>query len=334
MMNPKALVKGDYISIVSPSSEIQSFPRRIQRGLDSLQACGYQPVLSANALAKKGHDAGSPESRAIDLMTAFTTPSISAIMGSTGGYTSNSVLKHLDYDEISRNPKIIVGFSDITALLLGIYAKTGMPVFHGPTLLPSFGDAAGVHVSTATAFINAVSGLNNINLIVQFDEYSESSLHWDKEDDVPRSFSPDSGPVTIIEGDAEGVLLGGNLDTLLSIISTEYCPSFRDSILFLEEAGGTVSKTLRNLKTLEYHGTFNQIKGLIYGRTYNYNDNNSPNSNLHYYLTELGKAYNIPLIANIPLGHTEPKLTLPIGSTVRLDTTQQTLICAQPFLSL
>ena len=319
MIKPEALKKGDKICIVSPSSEVNSFPRRLQRAMNSLKDQGFKVVLSENALNTKGKEAGSPEERASDLMQAFQDPSVKCIMASTGGFSSNTVLEHLDYDVIKENPKIVVGFSDITALLNAIHHKTGLVTFHGPSLLPSFGDAAGVHKDTMSSFLDVIGNTSRNELKVNdFSLFSEVGLIWDEEDDEPQGYEDSSGLVWLSEGEAQGRLLGGNLDTLLGVLSSSYCPNFSDSILLLEEAGGTVAKTVRNLKSLELAGVFDSACAVVYARPFQYDDNEFSNG-LTSLLKELGNKFDIPVLFNVPFGHTEPKMTLPIGVYAKLN---------------
>lgn len=320
MIKAKCIRSHSTIGIVTPSSEIASFLRRRERGIKSLERFGFKAVLLENALKKKGCDAGTAMERASDIINAFKNKEISAIMASTGGYTSNTVLEHLDFKIIAENPKIFIGSSDITALLLALYSKTGLITFHGPTLLPSFGDASGVHHETLTALKKIImTPFGGLDLPTKLSSFSEDNLFWDEEDDRPRSYSPDEGAFCIRPGIAEGIILGGNFDTILGIVGTSYCPDFSGSILFLEEIFGTTSKTVRNLKTLEYLGVLKRITGLVFGRRYHYVDNSPPND-IRYYLREIGDKYNIPILDNLPFGHTEPKITLPIGIRARLDT--------------
>jgi muramoyltetrapeptide carboxypeptidase len=319
VIKPAALNKGDKICIVSPSSEIKSFPRRLQRGIKSLESQGFEVVLSNHSLALKGKEAGTAKERANDLMQAFQDTSVKCIMASTGGYTANTVLEYLNFETIKSNPKILIGFSDITALLNAIYFKTGLITFHGPTLLSSFGDAAGVHQKTMSSFISMTCNKNLVNdNIGNFLEYSEDGLLWDIYDDEPQKYKKDTGIMWLTEGNCEGKIVGGNLDTLLGILNTEYCPNFSNSILLLEESGGCVAKTVRSLKTLEHTSVLNNIKALVYGRSFQYEDNNQPNS-LHNLIKEIGHKLNIPVLFNVPFGHTEPKHTIPIGVLAKID---------------
>lgn len=318
-LKPISLKDGARFAIVSPASEIATFPRRTERGIRALESLGYKAALSQNALKKYGRDAGLPQERADDIMRSFKSSDIDAIIASTGGYTSISVLEHLDYEGIRENKKIFLGHSDITSVLLAIYAKTGLVTFYGPTILPAFGDAGGIHPQTAHWFKRVLSHASDrLDLPSGLDFYSDQELFWDKEDDKPRSYEADSGAICIRAGICEGRLVGGNLDTLLALLPTSYFPDLKGSVLFIEEIGGSTSKTLRGLKTLEYAGVFKKIVGLVVGRRFKYDDNGAM-TGIAQAFDEIGKRYGIPVLDNLPFGHTEPKLTLPIGIEARLD---------------
>lgn len=319
------LAPGDIIGIVSPSSEIKSFPRRLERGMENLRKQGYQLKLLPNALNKFGNEAGSVDERVQDIHEAFRDPTIKAIMASTGGYTANTLLNDLDFELIRHHPKIFIGFSDITALLIAVYIKTGLITFHGPTVLPSFGPYEGPHPLTVEHFNAAVNGTMQPGYsLSDLGVFSEDNYFWDRDDDVPKSFRPSEGLVTVHEGKASGTLIGGNLETLLSIFDTTYLPGFENAILFLEESGGTFEETKRNLATLEMKGAFQAVNGLVFGRTYRYRDG-TENNNLETNLKTLCNKYSIPCLMQLPIGHTEPKLTLPIGVNAELDAGLQKL---------
>lgn len=334
MIKPRQLQPASNILIVSPASEIASFPRRTDRGINALKQMGYSVDLSLHAREKLGKEAGTPQQRASDIMNGFCNAACNAIIASTGGYTSLSVLQHLDYEKISAQPKILTGHSDISALLLGLHARTGMVTFHGPTILPSFGDAAGVHPETAFWFQRILThNTGSLDLPEGLSEWSDHELIWDNDDTIPRSYQPDIGSVSITPGVAEGPLLGGNLDTVLSLLATPYCPDFTNAVLFLEEIGGTTSKTIRGLKILEYTGILDRISGLVLGRRYNYDDNIGT-SGISSVFSQIGRKYKIPVIDNMPIGHTEPKLTLPIGVNARLDAKRRKISLLESAVSI
>lgn len=325
MIKPSQLQPASNIRIVSPASEIASFPRRTERGVKALKQMGYSVDFSSHAHERLGREAGTPQQRASDIMSSFCSVTCNAIIASTGGYTSLSVLQHLDYEIISAHPKILIGHSDITALLLGLHSKTRMVTFHGPTILPSFGDAAGIHPETAHWFQRILThNSGSLDLPEGLSEWSDHELFWDKDDTIPRIYQPDIGSVCITPGVAEGPLLGGNLDTVLGLLATPYCPDFTGAILFLEEIGGTTSKTIRGLKILEYAGVLKRISGLVLGKRYKYDDNIG-SSGISSVFSQIGQKYQIPVIDSMPFGHTEPKLTLPIGVFARLDAKKKRL---------
>ena len=312
-IKPYKLEQGGCIGIISPASEIYSFPRRLERAVKSLTSSGFKVELGRNALKKHGYEAGTPQDRADDIHSFFKSHHINAILCATGGYTSNTVLKYLDFNLIKNNPKPLIGFSDATALLLGVYCKANITTFHGLSLLPSFGDKNGVHPDSLLSFQDALCNLEKERkLRLSFDQYSDENLSWDGADDRARLYLKDEGAICLNGGVAKGRLMGGNLDTLIGIIGSEYCPDFTGSLLFLEENAGTVSKTLRNLQSLEYSNLLSKAVGIVWGRCCQYNDNPSP-YDLQTYLAHLGVKYDIPVVYNAPIGHTEPKITIPIG---------------------
>ena len=317
---PKHLSLGDTVAVISPSSGISDFPRRLQRGLQALCELGFNPVLSENALAKDGHRAGTPEQRASDFMKCFEDEAIKAIFCSTGGWNCIDILNLLDYQKIKRNNKIFVGYSDITSLHCALQAKCGMVSFYGPTVLPSLGEFGGAFEFTKKSLINILCGKASIGFISTPHNFTEEELFWDKDDWRPRKVQPAGPPRTICEGIADGILLGGNLDTISLIADTEYFPSTDGAILLLEDEGGCTAKTERALKSLYLKNVFKGVKGIIFARPYRFRTI-SPERSLDNILYELGYSLKIPIIMDIAAGHTEPRLTLPLGVNITVDAT-------------
>ena len=324
MLRPKFLKDNGTIAIVSPSSSISAFPRRMGRGVRELEKLNYSVMFMPNALHSRGRNGPSPEEKAEDIMSAVCNESVDLVMASTGGYTSNTVLDLLDFEVIARSLKIFVGFSDASSLLLAVSKKSNLICFHGPTLLPSFGRPNGVEHETLESFLDLVKGVTSSqNLLHTFSRYSEDNLLWDRDDDHSNFFA-DHGPIAIRGGVAEGRTIVSNLDSLISLLPTEYCPQFTGAILFIEEAGSTTSKTIRNITTLEQAGVLDKIAGLVVGRTYKYDDDGHPFS-VDAYWEQLSQKYNIPMVIRVPFGHTEPKLTIPVGALAILDADKPSL---------
>jgi muramoyltetrapeptide carboxypeptidase len=251
-------------------------------------------------------------------MHGFMDPHFKAILCSVGGWNSNGVLDLLDYDAIQGHAKIFMGFSDITAINMAILARSNMVVFHGPTVLPILGEAGGPFEFTVTWMMRALFECQPLGLLADPGEFTEEKLTWEEDDVRPRSLEPCFGPKTVVCGRTEGRLLGGNLETVLRLIATPYCPDFKGSILFLEEWEGNTAATERDLQCLAMHGVFAAIRGLVFGRPFSYRTV-SRNRDLFAILKDLGQAFGIPVVMDFAIGHTSPLLTLPVGVQAQLN---------------
>ena len=269
-----------------------------------------------------GHNAATAEQRASDINFFFEDNEVKAIISTTGGWNSNAVLPYLDFDLIKNNPKIFCGFSDITALNLAIYEKTRIKTFNGPTLLPTFGEFEGPFDFSLKSFKDNLFSKEIIGEISFPDEFSEESLWWDKDDNRKRILKKSQGLKCVKKGKVEGILIGGNLVTLCILAGTQYFPNFENSILFLEDQGESTASTERNLEFLSQLGVFSKVKGLIYGKPSNLYQS-SPERSLYDILSDIGKKYEIPILADVDIGHTNPILTFPIGIKIELDSTNK-----------
>lgn len=323
-IKPNHLTVGDKIGIVSPSSTIAEFPRRLERGVKTIESIGLKAVLGKNAKKAFGYNAGTAQERADDINNFFSNPNIKAIICSTGGLNANAVLPLLDYNLIKNNPKIFCGFSDITILNIAIIKKTGLVTFNGPTILPTFGDFEKPLEFTLNYFKKALFSPEPMGKLDYPKEFSDEDLWWETEDNRPRKMVPASLPKTVCNGKAKGFLLGGNLNTICIMGGTEYFPDFTGSILFLEDDGESTALTERRLIYLEQLGVFNKIKGIIYGRPCHL-ITESANRSLYDILNDFGNKYNLPVLADIDIGHTNPMFTVPLGIVTELDATNKTI---------
>jgi len=317
---PRRLYEGDRVMIISPSSEIASFPRRLKRGMEELYRLGLEPILAPNALSIDGHRAGTPESRASDIMCAFCDKSIRGIFASTGGWNSNAVLPLLDYRAIRKNPKPLIGFSDITAILLAIVAQSRLVVFHGPTVLPTMGEADGMFDFSRTHMRRVLFSDDILGELPEPTESTEELLWWDLDDVRPRRLVKNEGRRCVRAGEAEGIILGGNLDTLTGIVGTEYWPESDHMILLLEEESGNTAKLERDIQTLILKGAMECVNGLIFARPYRFTTL-SEKRTLYDILRDVGDRFNIPVLADVSVGHTNPILTVPLGVRAYLNAT-------------
>jgi muramoyltetrapeptide carboxypeptidase len=320
LIKPPHLKKGDKVGIVSPSSTIAYFPRRFSRGVEELKSLGLKVTIGKNAKKAFGHNAGTPEERADDINKMFLDKTIKAIICSTGGFNANAVLPLLDYDMIEKNPKIFCGYSDITALNIAIMKKTGLVTFNGPTLLPTFGEYGGLVDFTSKFFKKALFSNKPIGTLISSNKFSDENLWWETEDNRSSVMKKAAPMRTICEGFAEGILIGGNLNTLCILVGTEYFPDLAGAILFLEEEGEGTAYLERKLNYLEQVGVLNKIKGLIYARPYQF-ITDSKDRNIYDILRYFGERHGFPIVADADFGHTDPMVTLPLGVRVTLNAT-------------
>lgn len=312
---PAPLRAGDEIRVVAPSTGIRII------GADSranaavrFAETGLKVSFGKNTTDQNFDRFGTTdiEKRAADIMDAFCDPEVKAIFTIIGGFNSNQLLPFLDYELIKRNPKIVCGFSDITALLNGIYAKTGLVTFLGPHY-SSFGMKHGFDYTFA-AMRQMLMGEGKAE-VQPSAEWSDDLWFINQEE---REFVKNDGYWTLHEGGAEGCLVGGNLCTQILLLGTPYWPGFgEDTILLAEDTAGSDGKTfLRNLQALAYQPDFGNVKGLVIGRFQK--GSQIGREELQYIVDSIPQLRGLPIVANVDFGHTTPMLTLPIGGIGRI----------------
>lgn len=312
---PSKLRSGDEVRIVAPSRGLKIIgedSRRIAAG--RFADWGLKVTFGRHTTDDNWNMLGSSSvrDRAEDIMDAFRDKNVKAIFTIIGGFNSNQLLPHLDYEVIKQNPKIFCGFSDITALLNAIYAKTGLVTFSGPHY-SSLGMLKGCEYTIENA--EKMLFGNRENQIRPSEEWSDDLWFIDQQN---RSFVKNDGHWVIREGQAEGKLLGGNLGTFDLLLGTSYRPAFeKDTILFVEDTGGSDIYTFdRNLQALLYQEDFKNVKALVIGRFQK--DSKISRELLEFMLKSKSELDNLPIIANVDFGHTTPLLTLPIGGTATI----------------
>ncbi|HEY8346718.1 MAG TPA: LD-carboxypeptidase [Symbiobacteriaceae bacterium] len=205
LIRPPRLQPGDLIGIVSPSSPVAHVvPRRLKRGMAELERLGFRVRLGRHATAKHGHTAGTIADRVADLHEMFADPEVKGIITTIGGYNSNQLLDQLDYDLIAANPKVFMGYSDITALHMGIHVRAGLFTFLGPAVLPQFGEAGGLMPYIRQSFQRTVCTTSPVGELEPSPETVAETLRWDEEDDRPRRTTRNPGPRPLRSGVARG----------------------------------------------------------------------------------------------------------------------------------
>lgn len=290
-MNKLFLVKkGATIGLVCPAFHPRT-NEEVNEFLTMLTKRGYKYKLGKTMMLKEGYLAGSDDERAQDLMDMFLDPKIDAIFCYKGGYGCSRIIDKLDFDLIKKNPKLIVGFSDITVLLNVIYQKCSFPTLHGDM---------GICLRHAP--------LNTVNNFFDLMENGFTAPLKNSEQEL-----------TIINsGCAEGVLVGGNLSLIYNLLGTPYEIDMKDKILFIEDVEEAPYSIDRMLCALKLSGKLKELKGVICGTfsSCTADSDQTVDELLDLYLRPL----NIPVISNFECGHTNPFINLPIGLKVRLDT--------------
>lgn len=311
-ITPSKLKKGDTIRVISPSRSLSMINYRdVNTAEKRFRELGLKVTFSKNAKEVDEFVSSSIESRIDDLHDAFLDPKIKAIFTTIGGFNANQLLRYIDYDLIKAHPKILCGFSDITALGNAIYAKTGLMTYSGPHFA-TFGMVKGIKY-TSDYLKKCMFSPGAIKI--------EPSLYWSNDpwflDQVNRRFVHNEGYWIINEGDARGTSIGGNLCTFNLLQGTEFMPSLEDAILFIEDDAASNAVTFdRDLQSLIHQPGFEKVKALIIGRFER--KTHLPKAMMHSIIRSKRELDRIPVIANADFGHTTPIFTFPIGGSVSL----------------
>ena len=294
-MRGKRLKKGDMIGIVAPAN--YTAEDKIERAVKNIEGKGYRVKLGEGCRERWFTFAGRDEVRARDIMEFFKDEEVDAILCLRGGFGSIRLLEYLDFEEIKRNPKIFVGFSDITTLHSAFQKKSDLITFHGPMAASNFSDE----------ILDEVSWEGLFKLLENSEIESEIK-------------NPEGEPLKkLVGGKATGRSIGGNLVTFVSNMGTEYDVEYEDTILFIEEIGEPAYKIDRALTQLINSKGFKGIKGIILG---DFNNCGGENENA-YSLMELFEErlgnLGIPVIYNFKSGHCWPMMTLPMGAKIAID---------------
>ena len=291
-IRPRKLKAGARIGIVNPAYWLEA--DRLGRAVGVFEAQGYELVLGKSTGLKENQCAGSPAQRAEDIMAMFEDPSIDAIISARGGYGGNRVLPLLDYGLIRANPKIFVGYSDITGLLTSIAQKSGLVTFHGP-MLSTYGKKT-VQYNLDT-LEQVLSGQDNISI----------------------SSTAECQARCLKPGVTSGPLWGGNLTLVIERLGTPDQIDTAGSILLLEDIDEKLYAFERMMLHLKCSGSLNGIKGLIIGEMLEMGDSKTPfGKTTDEIVVDVCSDLEIPIISNFPCGHGDYQATLPVSHEVEI----------------
>ncbi len=330
MLLPPKLTTGDTIAVFSPSAPATSTAvKRFRRGKEFLESKGFQIKEGILTGKQDYYRSGSIAERAEEFNLLVHDPGIRCIMSAIGGMNSNSILPYIDYECLTKNPKIIIGYSDVTALLLGIYAKTGLVTFYGPAMVASFGELSPFVDRTWEYFEHVVTGKSIFPYILPTpSEWTDEFIDWETQSRSKITYP--NRLITIQKGIAEGRLIGGNLNTMQGIWGSPFMPEIKQGdILLLEDSLLNAATIERSFSLLKINGIFERIGGLILGKHELFKDSGSGRKPYNI-LEEVMGEVDFPVLAQFDCCHTHPMLTMPIGCTIRLDSVNQTVAILEP----
>ena len=303
VIKPARLSKNATIGLITPASAVSR--SAFEKAIENMESFGFNVRFSENMRVRKGFIAGTDQQRLTDIHSMFENPDIHGIVCARGGYGTGRLLSKINYDIIKSNPKIFIGYSDITALLMAIYKQTGLICFHGPVGASEFSEFTSDHFKKVL-----IKGKGKIEI--------SQPKSWDEQSDVEYQF------LNINGGKASGELVGGNLSLLTSLMGTPYDVDFKDKIVFIEEVGESPYRLDRMITQLLNSGKLSQANGIAMGIFKGCETGpDDPDFGVAVSIKELimdrFKGFDIPVVYGLPIGHIDDNATLPIGVQAELD---------------
>lgn len=305
MKYPGKLDRGDTVGIICPSTNIDE--ERKQQCIETIKNMGYKVKAAGNITTDYGgYMAGDGRTRAKWINEMFADPEVKAIFCVRGGYAGSRAMEFVDFDLIKKNPKIFVGYSDVTSFHLGITQNCGFVTFHGPMV--------------------------SSNMVDGFDSETEESFFEAINADSEYEFkNPKGYEIKVLqEGSAEGELTGGNLALLSACIGTPYEIDTKGKILFIEEVEETMSRIERFIYQLRASGKLQQCAGIIMGQFTDCTNPNMPGFTEIELFKDVLEGIDVPVLYNVQSGHGSPMMTLPFGGVCRIDTKNKSIRFAKP----
>jgi muramoyltetrapeptide carboxypeptidase len=302
VLKPKKLNKGDTIGLISPASSPKDLTR-IEKATKYFESLGYRVKIGKNVGKTRAYLAGNDKERLKDLMDMFIDKIIKAVFCIRGGYGSNRLLDKIDYDIIKKNPKIFVGYSDITALQNAFLKKCGLITFAGPMPAVDFWDAINPYAEE-----NFWKSLTWTKPLGKLPNYFEHSIEF------------------LSKGEAIGRLIGGNLAVFVSLLATPFLPEIKNNILILEDIDEPPYKIDRMLNQLKLAGFFNKLSAIALGIFVDcVEKEGTATLSLEEVFNDYIAKLKIPILKNLSHGHITTNLTLPIGAKTKISSKTKTI---------
>lgn len=295
LIRPPRLRSGSRIAVAAPAGCVK--PEQLAEGIAFLETSGYRVILSPEIYRSRRYFAGSDRLRADHLQQLIADPEVDALVCARGGFGSMRILPRLDFEAIRRFPKILIGFSDVSALLTAVYMRCGLVTFHGPTVTT----LAGSEPASRSALLDAISGK------------------------VPAVLKS-ADRRTVQPGRAEGPALAGNLTTLCHLVGTPFAPQLENHILLLEDCGEAPYRIDRMLSQMQQAGCLDGLAGIGLG----FFQNCGANEEILEIVQDVIDDPNLPILAGLPLGHGPANMTVPNGLEAVLDADRGELRFSKP----
>lgn len=312
VIKPKRIRAGMTVGLIAPAGASRN-RQQVYHAIDVLKSLGYKVKEGKHLYNRTQYLAGTDLERAEDINEMFADPSVDAIFTLHGGYGTMRTLPYLDYEMIAKNPKVIIGYSDITGLLLALHAKTGLACFHGPCAVSTFSDY------TLEEYKKVVVNPTETAVIGSPPKKDYPEGQAERENRIMKF----SG------GKARGRLLGGNLSLLSPLVGTPYQPDFQGAILFLEDVNEAFYRLDRMITHLLLSGILNQVSGIALGKFTKIPDDGNT-FNLEEIIEQLLVPLGIPVVRGLMIGHVADKTTVPMGIEAELDGDTGTLTLLEP----
>lgn len=306
LIKPERLKAGDTVAVVNPAGALYS-STDIQVVVERLEALGLKVKTGKYVLARHAYFAGTDLQRAEDLNRMIRDTSVKAIVATRGGWGCARILHMVDYDFLRQNPKIIVGYSDVTALLNAIHAKTGLVTYHGPVGMSPFTEFTADHFRRVLFDGEALTMQNPVRVGNDLTHTGDRVA-------------------TLTPGVARGRLLGGNLTVLTSILGSEYVPDYEGSLLFTEDVGEELYRVDRMLTQLGLNGILKNMNGMVFGRCTRCDPGTGYASfTIEELIRQHTALHNVPVWYGSMIGHIPDMFTIPLGIQAEINATTGTL---------
>jgi len=322
-MKPDKLKRGDTVTVIAPSLSFASIGQEVRDvAARRFNELGLKVVFGNHVGETDDFGSSSVASRLDDLHEAFANPNIKAVFAVRGGWSANQLLPFIDWELIKANPKIFCGFSNITMLNDAIYAKTGLITYYGPGY-SSFGQE--LYFDYTLDYAKKCLMSDEQFEVLPSKQWSDDN--W-KDNQQGRRLMDNDGFLVINDGESKGKIIGGCICDLSLLHGTEYMPDLSGSILFLEDDKAANPQVFdRELQSLILQPGFSGVKGLVLGRFQK--ASNISNEQLKKIIKSKPQLDSLPVIANVDFGHTDPKITFPIGGQAAISTQPLTILVNQ-----